>query len=188
MLARMRNERQRMRDISASPFAQKLGALHLPRYDELPPIDLYMDQIVSYLEDTLGPLYQPGEKIITRSMVNNYVKQGIIASASGKKYTRSHIAYLIVICTLKQTFTISEIDRLIRAQAASFEMHLAYDYYCDTFETTLHELFSSSPVNSRGLVGGEEPGDFERDLVRACTAAVSYTLRTKTGIALIEGE
>ena len=92
-----------------------------PRYDEIPSIDLYMDQLVGFLEDTLAPLYQPGEKIITRSMVNNYVKQGVLASAAGKKYTRSHIAYLIVICTLKQTFSIAEIDRLIRMQIASFD-------------------------------------------------------------------
>lgn len=93
--------------VSTSTYAEHLVSLHLPRYDEIPSIDLYMDQLVGFLEDTLAPLYQPGEKIITRSMVNNYVKQGVLASAAGKKYTRSHIAYLIVICTLKQTFSIA---------------------------------------------------------------------------------
>ncbi len=45
-----------------------------------------MDQLVGFLEETLAPLYQPDEKIITRSMVNNYVKQGVLAAATGKKY------------------------------------------------------------------------------------------------------
>ena len=109
--------------VSTSTYAEHLVSLHLPRYDEIPSIDLYMDQLVGFLEDTLAPLYQPGEKIITRSMVNNYVKQGVLASAAGKKYTRSHIAYLIVICTLKQTFSIAEIDRLIRMQIAGCRLH-----------------------------------------------------------------
>ena len=61
--------------VSTSTYAEHLVSLHLPRYDEIPSIDLYMDQLVGFLEDTLAPLYQPGEKIITRSMVNNYVKQ-----------------------------------------------------------------------------------------------------------------
>ena len=70
--------------VSTSTYAEHLVSLHLPRYDEIPSIDLYMDQLVGFLEDTLAPLYQPGEKIITRSMVNNYVKQGVLASAAGK--------------------------------------------------------------------------------------------------------
>lgn len=176
-----------MNSFSASPHAQNIATLHLPRYDEIPRIDLYMDQLISYLEETLSPLYAPGEKIITRSMVSNYVKQGILSAAAGKKYTRAHIAYLIVICTLKQTFSISEIDCLIRAQIASFDTHVAYNYYCDAFETALRALFSSDPANPPGLVGAGNVGDFERDIVMACTAAVAYTLHIKTSIALIKG-
>jgi len=153
--------------VSTSTYAEHLVSLHLPRYDEIPSIDLYMDQLVGFLEDTLAPLYQPGEKIITRSMVNNYVKQGVLASAAGKKYTRSHIAYLIVICTLKQTFSIAEIDRLIRMQIASFDTRVAYDYYCDAFEAALRALFAALPTSPKGLMSGENEGDFERDLVLA---------------------
>ena len=160
--------------VSASSYAEGLVALHLPRYEEIPSIDLYMDQLIGYLEETLGPLYQPDEKIITRSMVNNYVKQGVLASAAGKKYTRSHIAYLIVICTLKQTFSIAEIDRLIRMQISSF----------DTFEAALRALFAPVPASPKGLMSGANEGDFERDLVLASTAAVAYTLYIKASIAV----
>lgn len=170
--------------VSESAYAARLTALKLPRYEDIPGIDLYMDQLVGYLERTLAPLYQPDEKIITRSMVNNYVKQGVLASAAGKRYTRSHIAYLIVICTLKQTFSISEIDRLIRMQIASFDTQVAYDYYCDAFEAALGALFSSAPTSPKGLMSGENEGDFERDLVLASTAAVAYTLYIKASIAL----
>ena len=173
--------------VSTSTYAEHLVSLHLPRYDEIPSIDLYMDQLVGFLEDTLAPLYQPGEKIITRSMVNNYVKHGVLASAAGKKYTRSHIAYLIVICTLKQTFSIAEIDRLIRMQIASFDTRVAYDYYCDAFEAALRTLFAPLPTSPKGLMSGENEGDFERDLVLASTAAVAYTLYIKASIAVAGG-
>ena len=168
--------------VSESPYAERLVAFKLPRFEDIPSIDLYMDQLVGFLEETLAPLYQPDEKIITRSMVNNYVKQGVLASAAGKKYTRSHIAYLIVICTLKQTFSIAEIDRLIRMQIASFDTPVAYDYYCDAFEAALRALFSSAPSSPKGLMSGENEGDFERDLVLASTAAVAYTLYIKASI------
>lgn len=168
--------------IDDSTLAQGLADLHLPRYEEIPRIDLYMDQLVGYLEETLAPLYQNGEKIITRSMVNNYVKQGVLAPASGKKYTRSHVAYLIVICTLKQTFSIAEIDRLIRLQIASFDTHVAYDYYCDALESALRALFSKNREHPSCLTNGRSDGDFERDVVLAGTAAVAYTLYIKASI------
>lgn len=168
--------------VSDSPFARGLADLHLPRYEEIPRIDLYMDQLVGYLEETLAPLYQSGEKIITRSMVNNYVKQGMLAAAAGKKYTRAHVAYLVVICTLKQTFSIAEIDRLIRMQIASFDTHVAYDYYCDAFESALRALFSENRKLPGGLTNRGSEGDFERDVVLAGTAAVAYTLYIKASI------
>lgn len=174
--------------VSTSTYAEHLVSLHLPRYDEIPSIDLYMDQLVGFLEDTLAPLYQPGEKIITRSMVNNYVKQGVLAAATGKKYTRAHVAYLVVICTLKQTFSLSEIDLLIRRQIATFDTGVAYDYYCDAFEAAVRALFGARPASPQGLASGDAPGDFERDLVLASTAAVAYTLHIKASVALIQEE
>ena len=88
-----------------SEFASGIAALHLPRYDEIPSIDLYMDQLIELLESTLRPLHLPDEKIVTPSMVNNYVKQGILSAPRGKKYGRDNIARLIVIDVLKQAFS-----------------------------------------------------------------------------------
>lgn len=170
--------------VSESSYARKLVELRLPRFAEIPSIDLYMDQLLTYLEETLASLYRPDEKIITRSMVNNYVKQGVLASASGKRYSRSHIAYLIVICTLKQTFSIAEIDRLIRMQIASFETPVAYDYFCTALEEALQALFSTDRLQPSGLTNDHDKGDFERDLVLASTAAVAYTLYIKASIAV----
>ena len=174
-----------MDDISASARAQELASLHLPRFHAIPHIDLYMDQLVGLLEDALTPLYGPDEKALTRSMVNNYVKQGVLPAVSSKRYTRSHVAYLVVIGTLKQTFSIGEIERLIHAQIASFDTQVAYDYFCDALEDALRALFSPNPTSPRGLVGGSSKGDFERDLVLASTASVAYTLYIKTSIALL---
>ncbi len=176
-----------MKDVSATPYAQRLLELHLP-HGEIPRIDLYMDQLVGFLEETLAPLYQPDEKIITRSMVNNYVKQGVLAAAAaGKKYSRDHVAYLVVICTLKQTFSLSEIDLLIRRQIATFDTGVAYDYYCDAFEAAVRTV-RNPPRQPQGLASGDAPGDFERDLVLASTAAVAYTLHIKASVALIREE
>ena len=58
---------------------EKLYKHHMPRWDELPDIELYLDQVVNYLEKHLG-IYVANkeEKIITKTMINNYVKQEIM--------------------------------------------------------------------------------------------------------------
>ena len=175
-----------MASAARTEYASELKHIVLPRYDNIPRIPLYMDQLLGYLEETLAPLYAGSEKIITSSMVNNYVKQGILAAAHAKKYTREHIAYLIVICTLKQTFSIAEIEKLIASQIASFETAVAYDYYCDAFENAIRALFGGEGEQPSGLTGSSGEGDFERDLVRASTAAVAYTLYIKASLVALE--
>ncbi len=175
-----------MVSVAHTTYASGLKTLALPRYEEIPRIELYMDQLLGYLEDALGPLYADNEKIITSSMVNNYVKQGILSAARSKRYTRAHIAYLIVICTLKQTFSIAEIERLIASQIASFETPIAYNYFCDAFEDALKALFGEKTSRPHGLTGTSDTGDFERDLVLASTAAVAYTLYIKASLIALE--
>ena len=88
--------------------------IHIPRWNELPEIDLYLDQVVNYLEKYLDQYNViREEKIITKTMINNYVKLGIMPAPEKKKYSREHIAYLIVICVLKQVYSISDIGKLM---------------------------------------------------------------------------
>lgn len=83
----------------------------IPLWDELPEIDLYMDQIIVLMEKYLGTTAE--DKLITPSMINNYVKLGIVPAPTKKKYSKIHIAYLIIICSLKQVIPIPDIKILI---------------------------------------------------------------------------
>ncbi len=165
-------------------FARGVSELRLPRYKEIPSIDLYMDQMIDYLEDALSALHRPGEKIITSSMVNNYVKMGILDAPKGKKYGRDNIARLIVIDILKQSFSIGEIDQLIKQQVLSFSTERAYDYFCSSLEQACRALFAEEPTPPQTLTRGEREGDFERDLVIAASATVAYTLYLKASIVV----
>ena len=83
---------------------------HIPRWEELPNIDLYLDQVVTILENYLKNLVslkdKEDEKVVTKTMINNYVKHGILKPPVNKKYNKEHIARLIVICILKQVYII----------------------------------------------------------------------------------
>lgn len=114
----------------------------LPYWEELPEIDLYMDQVIALMEKYLSfHKIDENTKIITNSMINNYVKLGIMPAPIKKKYSREHIAYLIIICTLKQALPISDIKNLIelRVKQSSIEETLNFfsDLYDSVFNTVL---------------------------------------------------
>ena len=110
--------------------------IHIPRWNELPEIDLYLDQVVNYLEKYLS------QYSTNKTMINNYVKQGIMPAPEKKKYGRSHIAYLMVICILKQVYSISDIGKLISLTIQYFELSKAYNRFCANFEISVKNAFS----------------------------------------------
>ena len=83
----------------------------LPLWNELPDLELYMDQVISFISKYFDT--PSSEKIITPSMVNNYVKLGTIPAPVRKKYSKEHLAYLFMVCTLKQTLDMATIQKII---------------------------------------------------------------------------
>lgn len=83
-------------------------------YDELPDIDLYMDQVITFLERQLA-IFQTSslDKQITSSMINNYVKNEVVIPPNSKKYNREHLALIQEVCTLKQVLPLSEVKQII---------------------------------------------------------------------------
>ena len=84
---------------------------------ELPSIPLYMDQVIFYLKDSLG-FFQRGPEgsLLTSSMINNYVKNGVLPHPDKKKYGKEHLAALTVLCLLKPVLSIPDIGELLRGQ------------------------------------------------------------------------
>ena len=125
-----------MKQETAVP-AETCGALtrqKLPRWSELPDLDLYMDQILSLVGRYLGDYPGFDGKGLTASMVNNYVKQQVMPAPVKKKYTRTHLAYLIMICVLKPVLPISVIRQLLSAALAEQTEAAFYDGFCRQFE------------------------------------------------------
>lgn len=94
----------------------ELNNFNLPAWNEFPNIDLYMDQVVTYLDRELNPLKVNNEdKILTTSMINNYVKGNLIKAPDHKKYNKEHLNRLLIISSLKQILSISSIEQLLNS-------------------------------------------------------------------------
>lgn len=80
---------------------------------DIPDLDLYMDQIITLFDDKLTHLKRnDDEKVITKTMINNYAKAKILMPPIKKKYTKNHIILLILIYNLKQGLSINDIKLL----------------------------------------------------------------------------
>lgn len=86
----------------------------LPSWEDFPSIELYMDQVVALLNQYLSIFIAPkGDMQITSTMINNYVKLKTIPAPVKKKYSRIHLAYLVMVFILKQTHSMSTISTII---------------------------------------------------------------------------
>jgi len=105
----------------------------LPGWDSIPDFGLYMDQIIGLLTEYLD--YLPPEiksdRIITAATINNYVRMKIMPEPQNKKYYRVHIAYLIIICTLKQSLNIATIQKIIPLQLSEADICRIYTSYAE---------------------------------------------------------
>ena len=125
---------------------KEIKDFHLPRWNELPNIDLYIDQVVCLLEDYLSGYIkndnEKEEKLITKTMINNYVKQDIIKPPVNKKYNKEHMASLFVIFILKQVYSINDIKKLISLAMETSPIEQAYNRFCSELEKAIRIVFA----------------------------------------------
>ncbi len=121
----------------------KLLNFHCPRWNELPDFDIYMDQVIIFINTHIDALnIADGDKPITASMVNNYVKNSIVKAPIKKHYKKYHVAFLIVVSILKKSFSLSEISKMIEVQTnmKKSDLEIAYDTFAYYFEKSLHDI------------------------------------------------
>jgi len=102
-----------------------------PKWEDIPNIDLYLDQVLLYVNQVCAPISPDKEKGLTASMVNNYVKHGYLTKPDKKKYQRKQIARLIAITTLKSVFSIQEIAQTLNTLQTQASSDQLYDAFVD---------------------------------------------------------
>lgn len=126
---------------------KSLGEFKLPRWSELPSVDQYLEQVLTLLDEWLGDYLAPdGGKVLTRTMINNYVKLKYIPAPANKKYDRLTIACLVVIALMKPVYSIEEISRLIRLGIDFKDAAFSYDQFCDMIELAVSHAFNGTSM------------------------------------------
>ena len=155
----------------------------MPRYEELPRMNLYLEQVIEEVVFILEPIFGgKEEKWITRTMVGNYVKQGLLPRPVGKKYSKEHIAYLVYISIAKQVLSMDEISKLLQIQKTAYPIDLAYNYLCNEFENILQDIFKREEICPPSY----QTSDVEANVFRSTVMAVGYAIYTRKMIEIYE--
>ncbi len=128
-----------MRDLTE--LIERLSAERPTDWDNLPDIELYRDQVLSYMKRQHS--LQPETAQLTGAMINNYIKSGLLPRANGKKYTKDHLVYLTAICSLKQVLSVGETDALLKLQPDLPHAKKFYEEYLAMMEEAFAETAGS---------------------------------------------
>ena len=109
---------------------------------DIPDLDLYMDQIMTLFETHLANNKKNEEdKLLTKTMINNYSKAKVITPVKGKKYTKEQIIQMLIIYQLKNNLSIQEIKELLSPiYESDTNLSLLYDHFIDIKQVMNQQL------------------------------------------------
>lgn len=163
----------------------------LPSWEELPGIELYMDQVISLLAEYLKffPQDEDGDAVVTAAAINNYVRKKVMPPPVKKRYSRTHLAYLIILCSLKQCVSISYIQKMIPLDLSQEEMHQLYNQFvcrhhsvCQYFIQQVNEVSGALFAAADGAESGA------RNLVTSAAVISGLTRMMAERILLLQQE
>lgn len=134
----------------------ELEKFDLPDWDSLPQLDLYMDQVILLLNRYLSPMAGE-EKYVTASIINNYVRMKVMPPPVKKRYARTHLAYLIIICTLKQSLSISCIQRMLPPEHGEEDARILYTDFVRQYRASVAFLRGLDISSGKLALGSAGP-------------------------------
>ena len=115
---------------------ESLSRIDHVKLESLPDINLYMDQVMTFMERELYPTKRHEEDpILTKTMINNYAKNNLLPPPEKKKYSKEHILTLVFIYYFKSVLSISDIQNVLNP--------LTDEYFGKNSSPTLEEIYDS---------------------------------------------
>ena len=171
-----------------------LEDFRLPSWNDIPNIGLYMEQVIILLKEYLDylPPEIKDEQIITAATINNYVRTKIMPEPVKKKYYRVHIAYLVMICTMKQILPIAVIAKIVPTNIPEEEVEKIYERYSDRHSSTKQYFLRqirlvAGPILDHKEVLDESARDTD-DLILMCTMSAGFSKLLAEKLLLLDGK
>lgn len=171
-----------------------LNSYHLPEWKDIPDFGLYMEQVIDLLKlhlDYLPPELKE-EQFITAATINNYVRTKVMPQPVKKKYYREHIAYLIIILTLKQSLSIAMIQKIIPMGLEKSEVESIYSSYVLRHSIAARFFTEQVRQTSAKLLNHADVPDYAvdkaEDLITTSAIIGGFTRLLSEKLLLLEGK
>lgn len=167
-----------------------LTAYQLPAWESIPDIGLYMDQIILFLKKELGFVLTPldlKEKPLTASTINNYVRLRVMPAPIKKKYYRRHIAYLIMILTMKQGISIQSIQQILPIDLSEREIQAVYLEYMSTFHQVSLSFVDQIRNSAQNILNGGADDNAVKSLVMKVALSTGFSKIMTEKIISLQG-
>ncbi len=147
-------------------------------WEQIPDLGLYKDQVITYIERVYAPLYgAQAARLLTPSMINNYVKMGVITRPEGKKYGREQLAMLTMLVVLKQASSLEDTARLMNVDRSAGARPI-YEAFCGYLTDQLRgfaDSLAAADATALNLAVGAAVGSL------ACEAMLAAEQRARGG-------
>lgn len=160
-------------------YATAMARVKLIRWQEMPEFSIYSDQLLQLVRDELSFMSFSGDVLVTKSMVNNYVKWGMMPKPIKKKYDKLQIVYVLVITLLKPILPIMKIKEGIQLQILIEGHENAYNSFCTVLEESLQEVFLPIIEQRQNYTFKERTLSADKLAISSITLALSSKLLTE---------
>ena len=175
--------KQEMMNIIEQSVHEKL------QLNEIPEIDLYMDQVIQLFENKLSNSKRNEEdKVLTKTMINNYAKAKLLMSVKNKKYSKEHLILMSLIYELKGSLSINDIKLLLANIVDKFENEEEYDLR-GLYERYLEENKKDDEIIVNGLknkINNIDDNSYEEKLLLILSTISMSNMYRRVGELLID--
>lgn len=184
-------DEEKQRKMRFEELIKELAQISYIKPQEIPNIDLYMDQVTTFMDQHLEDTKRYSEdKILTKTMINNYTKNNLLPSPQKKKYSKDHMYLLIFIYYLKNILSITDIHSLLHPLTEMFfgekgELSLE-EIYEEIYQIERGQSYSVSKDIAKKAAAAEETfsqieKEEEREYLRnfAYACMLSYDIYVK---------
>ena len=158
----------------------------LPRWEDIPDMGLYMEQVIKLLKQYLD--YMPPElkeeQFITAATINNYVRKKIMPEPVNRKYYRRQIAFLIMICSLKQSLSIPTLQTMIPVDMSEEDLKETYTKYAKRQKQAAIYFCRQVRLAAAGILDHE----YETDMATDSTEELIYLTAVISGFSRLLAE
>ena len=160
-------------------WAKYMENFRLPTWEQLPDMELYMDQVVSLVARYLDLIpHDEKNPFITASIINNYVRLKVMPAPVKKRYSRRHLAYVIMICAMKQSLSLTEIPGILPADMDDTETARVYNEFVNRLRVTAMVFVDQVNGIAREELRADKPQGCANLVLHSAVSSILYKILT----------